>query len=67
MAETRFCYGCRHSLYVENKGRVPNRHRVCLYCEVKHKFIAKDNQSSPLCFDPEDKNNPAYHLAYKHT
>lgn len=61
MAEYRFCYGCRHSTYVTNHGYVDNHDAICLYCEKNRRFMSKRTSSSPLCFEPEDKNNPAYH------
>lgn len=63
MAVIRFCYQCRHSTYEENKGQFPPSHKVCLYCDVIKKRIPKD---APACFHsfvPEDKNNPAIHIA----
>lgn len=61
MADLKHCFGCRHSVYVDNvrKNRVAFSDRVCLYCFKHHKYISKREFSNPQCFECEDKNNPS--------
>ena len=61
MADSKHCFGCRKSVYVDNvrKEHIPFSGKVCLYCFECHKYKPKRELADPRCFEPEDKRNPS--------
>lgn len=69
MADFEHCFGCRHSVYVENNHpvHIDNGDRICLYCTKRHKYMKKNALSNSECFQAEDKRHPIYHVASQAT
>lgn len=69
MADYEHCFGCLHSVYVDNNNprHIDNGDRICLYCAVHHKYLKKNALSNFACFQKEDRTHPTIHIASRLT